>query len=348
MSLATRCPACSTVFRVVHDQLRVSEGWVRCGQCQEVFNALETLFDLGPPGQSPASEPAAADFTDVAGPNSVAPPAEPVEPATEADDWPTAPYEASPPQLPDKGEADVAEDLATAELPAAPVLEPEGPVEAPSLSRFMGPVPDWSRRSARSRRRKAKPASGTLGEPHAHVSQGARRRRRQPGFVRQAEQAASWRRPWVRAGLGAAAGALMLLLGLQAGYQYRDDLAARVPALQPALQAGCTWHGCRLSAPLALERFRLDSSDLTRTERDQVLRFTAELHNTADHAVRLPALEVTFTDSLGQVLARKVMLPAALAAHGEAIGADAPWRVDARLAVGELQIAGYTVEVFYP
>ena len=48
MSLATRCPACSTVFRVVQDQLRVSEGWVRCGQCQEVFNALETLFDLAP------------------------------------------------------------------------------------------------------------------------------------------------------------------------------------------------------------------------------------------------------------------------------------------------------------
>lgn len=46
MTLATRCPTCSTAFRVVRDQLRVSEGWVRCGQCQEVFNALETLFDL--------------------------------------------------------------------------------------------------------------------------------------------------------------------------------------------------------------------------------------------------------------------------------------------------------------
>jgi predicted Zn finger-like uncharacterized protein len=62
MSLATRCPACHTVFRVVQDQLRVSEGWVRCGQCQEVFNALETLFDLGdapedktPPGSAGGS-----------------------------------------------------------------------------------------------------------------------------------------------------------------------------------------------------------------------------------------------------------------------------------------------------
>src|SRR6187549_3978884 len=46
MSLATRCTACGTVFRVVQDQLKVSEGWVRCGRCDAVFNALEGLFDL--------------------------------------------------------------------------------------------------------------------------------------------------------------------------------------------------------------------------------------------------------------------------------------------------------------
>lgn len=45
-SLATACPSCATVFRVVQDQLKVSQGWVRCGRCHEVFNALEGLFDL--------------------------------------------------------------------------------------------------------------------------------------------------------------------------------------------------------------------------------------------------------------------------------------------------------------
>lgn len=45
-ALATRCPACGTVFRVVPDQLRVSDGWVRCGRCAEVFNAPETLVDV--------------------------------------------------------------------------------------------------------------------------------------------------------------------------------------------------------------------------------------------------------------------------------------------------------------
>ncbi|WP_141288005.1 zinc-ribbon domain-containing protein [Ideonella azotifigens] len=55
MSLATRCPACGTVFRVVQDQLKVSQGWVRCGQCHEVFNALEGLFELPP--QPPVAPP---------------------------------------------------------------------------------------------------------------------------------------------------------------------------------------------------------------------------------------------------------------------------------------------------
>ena len=63
MSLATRCTACGTAFRVVQDQLKVSEGWVRCGRCDAVFNALEGLFDLERAelqGQEPAPEPHAS------------------------------------------------------------------------------------------------------------------------------------------------------------------------------------------------------------------------------------------------------------------------------------------------
>jgi predicted Zn finger-like uncharacterized protein len=59
MNLATRCTACGTVFRVVQDQLKVSDGWVRCGRCGEVFNATEGLFDLD--RDAPPSWPAAAE-----------------------------------------------------------------------------------------------------------------------------------------------------------------------------------------------------------------------------------------------------------------------------------------------
>ncbi len=46
MSLATRCTECKTIFRVMEDQLRVSEGWVRCGRCGSVFNGLASLLQL--------------------------------------------------------------------------------------------------------------------------------------------------------------------------------------------------------------------------------------------------------------------------------------------------------------
>lgn len=48
MSQITRCPSCSTTFKVVADQLRISEGWVRCGQCKEVFDASAHLLAAAP------------------------------------------------------------------------------------------------------------------------------------------------------------------------------------------------------------------------------------------------------------------------------------------------------------
>lgn len=43
--MLTRCPACDTTFRVGPEQLKAKQGRVRCGECQEVFSALDTLVD---------------------------------------------------------------------------------------------------------------------------------------------------------------------------------------------------------------------------------------------------------------------------------------------------------------
>lgn len=94
MSLVTRCPACATPFKVVRDQLRISDGWVRCGRCSQVFDATVDLqdateFHVEPPVPPLASrldapvrdEVAEAIPGDVTAPHG---PAEPVEPPTEA------------------------------------------------------------------------------------------------------------------------------------------------------------------------------------------------------------------------------------------------------------------------
>lgn len=55
--MTTRCPECSTTFKVVSDQLRISEGWVRCGQCGRVFDGNAHLQQAAP---VPPTLPAAA------------------------------------------------------------------------------------------------------------------------------------------------------------------------------------------------------------------------------------------------------------------------------------------------
>jgi len=50
MRLVTRCPACATTFKVVRDQLRISEGWVRCGRCSNVFDATQALWETNDDG----------------------------------------------------------------------------------------------------------------------------------------------------------------------------------------------------------------------------------------------------------------------------------------------------------
>jgi len=73
MSLITRCPSCETLFKVVPDQLRISDGWVRCGQCEEVFDASRHLLSEAypstimmdiPPVTEPVKEPVSADIAD--------------------------------------------------------------------------------------------------------------------------------------------------------------------------------------------------------------------------------------------------------------------------------------------
>ncbi len=56
--MITRCPNCTTSFRVTPDQLKAMQGRVRCGQCQQVFNAIDSLLDeTAEPAPLTASQP---------------------------------------------------------------------------------------------------------------------------------------------------------------------------------------------------------------------------------------------------------------------------------------------------
>lgn len=126
MSQITRCPACSTQFKVVADQLRISEGWVRCGNCAEVFDASEFLMPAPPPALLPD-----VSLTDVR------PPPQPVARADESTRaWGAPPASAS---VAARGAA-VAKPQAPAA--AAPFAPPSSPARAPAPLPEVLAVPD--------------------------------------------------------------------------------------------------------------------------------------------------------------------------------------------------------------
>ena len=88
------------MFKVVADQLRISEGWVRCGQCAEIFDAMANLQEPEVVAAQPPSPPRSPPRPPVAvaPPPPTLPPAAPprvtaqaVQPITDAPDSIAAP-----------------------------------------------------------------------------------------------------------------------------------------------------------------------------------------------------------------------------------------------------------------
>lgn len=63
MNWITRCPECATVYQVLPDQLKAAKGWLRCGQCQHVFDSTGLILAWSAePSQAPITgEQPAAD-----------------------------------------------------------------------------------------------------------------------------------------------------------------------------------------------------------------------------------------------------------------------------------------------
>lgn len=169
MSFTTRCPACGTVFRVVADQLKISDGWVRCGHCSDVFDATIHLQAWVPAAKSAVvdREPQSSA---VAAPEPVPTPPPPPPPAPAlvsepvAAPVPPAVTVASPAPLPS---ADIPEDD---DLRA---WFGDGPLDAPAAAATPpAAVPEPTRPAPESAPESA-PEPARLAEPEARVAETA-------------------------------------------------------------------------------------------------------------------------------------------------------------------------------
>ena len=253
MSIITQCPQCATQFRATPQQLRASEGWVRCGQCEQVFDASVHAVSQRtvPPPEADAMAPLRAE-----------------SPAT--DDAPVK-----------------------SEVPPAP-----------TVTLFSDFAPD------------------TAATPPRWAG-----------------------RVW----LGAVLLLALLLLVQWVGHE-KNMLAARAPALQPALRAICEAIGCVLEAPQSPEVLQIEASAYDPLGED-MYRLSLTLRNRASWAIAYPAIELTITDASERPLVRRVLLPGDLGVQGKQMDAHSAQELTiylrSTLAIAP-GLSGYRLTAFYP
>ena len=298
MSLITCCPTCRTMFQVETDQLKVSNGWVRCGQCDGVFDAsahFQVLpqapaIDLAPKPESLYEPPAAASQTLSS------------EPLPE----PTPSVAAQP-------RAPVSDALSSY------LSSPNEEESHQALSPPAAPLDSDARRALYGREPK-----------NLVITEAPRGRKPEVSFINPVQARVSRSRPWLRTLAALVPLALLLLLLVQFLPNQRDALAARYPVLLPAVETLCLPLKCQVSPPRIIEAVAIDSSSFTQVGPDSY-RLNFVLQNKQSSAVAMPALEVTLTGIDDQPLLRKIVLPAEF-------GATSDWLYSASTFTGAFDV----------
>lgn len=328
-SLVTRCPACSTLFKVVPDQLRISDGWVRCGQCDEVFDAqaqmqphIVVVPDAVPGHAAAVNSPAHA----VVPPPSMdaeVPPAPDLPVPDAATD--TAPEFAS-----QHTEASLTVDDTVLRSAASDALESALADAQPMLQREDMPFAEPTVQSPL-----------VLDEEDTHDFQAS--------FLQRTPPAYSGKLRWLSR-------FLVLLLGValagQVVIQQRDHIAATEPALTTALNVLCQAAGCQVAPLRQIESIVIESSSFIKVRAD-VYRLSFSIKNTALVPLALPSAELALTDLRDQSVLRRVLAPAEYGAHtatlgpGEELSVVVPVAMKATGSTSD-KVTGYRLLVFYP
>src|SRR5689334_18582198 len=376
-SALTRCPGCSTVFRITAEQRTLREGQVRCGQCRAVFDANDHLVaeervDLMPAAAERETSP--PHVPDVEAPID-APRAERAEVEREIVEAPKAgepasdssPIEAPAAATPDEvaaaetpaesPAAERASDSAAAETPVEPAeaetpvepAEAETPVEAAEAERPVEATEGETPVEAA--------ASGTTTEPVPAEPATIDTPALEPPAVERPSRYEWKPRKPVRerpALLYAAAVVLLVVaLALQLVLEYRDGLAAHAPFTRPILATACSLLGCTIEPLHDAAALSIDASDLQADPAHRgLLQLSATIRNRAAYAIAYPYLELTLTDASDQIVARRALAPREYVGGTANPNAGIPGNGESVLRLfidaSATTQAGYRLYLFYP
>jgi predicted Zn finger-like uncharacterized protein len=355
----TRCPACATHFRVTPDQLKARSGRVRCGECQQVFNALDTLIEepvlaMAPPLRPPSpvqditaspEDTGAAAVPEMVPGEIVLPPT--AIAAVDDIDLPAAPLP------PSEDPSDAGQEPA---LPGEPTESAEVPDPDPAVA-AAGPA---DHASAESEAYAAEAANEIPAEPAVAIESLAPEQSGADAGSETGTEAAGWsetfpeplpaprRWPWIFGSLIA-----LLAIGVQCALAFRVELAVLWPEGRPALVALCDVAGCEVGLPAKVSLVGIEASDLhPDTAQPGRLILTATLKNRAPFAQQFPHLELTLTDTADKAVARKVLTPADYLPAKSSAADGMPSSADQSLTVGvdarDMPASGYRLYLFYP
>ena len=112
--------------------------------------------------------------------------------------------------------------------------------------------------------------------------------------------------PWAIASL-----LLLLLLFAQATYQFRVEIAARLPGLKPTLVRYCQLIKCSVPLPQKIDLMNIESSGLEADPaHDDQITLNVLLRNRAAYTQGFPSLELTLNDTQDKPVARRLFRPA--------------------------------------
>ena len=286
------------MFQVETDQLKVSDGWVRCGHCDGVFDA-SAHFQIAPVPVAPET-PEAPDL--------------PVSPDAQFQDFPIqAGLADSVPAVP---AALAAHQPLPDNMAPVPSAAADAPPTGAALSSYLSiaQVPDEAEIEAApsvsaptdSDARLALYGREPKGPSRADVKA---RHKSDVSFVKTARRRARRSQPLYRALTVLLSLTLLAALLVQGLVYERVALAARYPALLPMLQSLCQPLNCQINPPRVIEAIEIDSSSFTQTG-PETYRLNFVVKNNRPGAVAMPALEVTLTGAGDKVLVSKIVLPA--------------------------------------
>jgi predicted Zn finger-like uncharacterized protein len=317
--MQTTCPECRTTFRVSQDHLGARRGLVRCGTCNAVFNAYDTLLpELETPPDDASAPPARAQ-AESAEPD----PTEVVHATSDRGDdgaWqPPADAVAEVPQQPvETRGASVSEPFAkpVTEAVAEPVDRAVDSISAVAESADVTPAPD------------------ILYEPM---------------WPTRAKPARTWKF-WLYPPLALV---LVALLVLQFAYFLRAELAAAAPFTRPVLEALCRPLQCDVPLPRQLKQSAIAASALEHDpENKSRVSLTVLLANRTGQTQAWPSISLTLSDVRQAPVARQVFRPQVYLPRDIVIAAgmaaDVEREVRLELDIGNLVASGYALGLTYP